>query len=143
MAERKYYFQVEGWWQEELTSENAMQRLLYTFATKTTPKQSIKLFTAAMIPKRSLTESYLYLVARSKACGGADNLVQDFIVHYADPAMTISILTHLNLIRIDYLRQAKELAHFAQPIKNELRGKPMRRKSSTSFDMCAKGAKQA
>uniref|UniRef100_A0AAV1T532 Integrase catalytic domain-containing protein n=1 Tax=Peronospora matthiolae TaxID=2874970 RepID=A0AAV1T532_9STRA len=123
MAERYYNRQVEGWWQEKPTLEHAMQRLLHTFATKITPAQSMKLFTAAKSPKRSWTEHYLYLVAVSEACGGADNLVQDNIVHYADPAMRVSMLARLNLTRFDYLRQAEELAHFAQSTEIELRGK--------------------
>ena len=62
-------------------------------------------------------------MAVSKSCGGADNLVQDNIVHYADPSMRVSMLARLNLTRIDYLRQAEELAHFAQSTEIELRGK--------------------
>ena len=90
--------------------EYAMQRLLHIFATKITPAQSMKLFTAPKSAKRSWTEHYLYLVAVSEACGGADNLVQDNIVHYADPAMRVSMLARLNLMRTDYLRQTEELA---------------------------------
>ena len=104
-----------------------MQRLLHTFATKITPAQSIKIFTAPKSSKRSWTEHYLYLVAVSKACGGADNLVQDNIVDYADPNMRVSMLARLNLTRIDYLRQAEELAHFAQSTEIELRGKNIRK----------------
>lgn len=37
--------------------------------------------------KRSWTEHYLCLVAVSEGWRGADNLVQDNIVHYADPSM--------------------------------------------------------
>uniref|UniRef100_M4C2A9 RxLR effector candidate protein n=1 Tax=Hyaloperonospora arabidopsidis (strain Emoy2) TaxID=559515 RepID=M4C2A9_HYAAE len=80
MAERYYNRQVEGWWQEEPTLEHAIQRLLHTFATKITLAQSMKLFTAAKIPKSSWTEHYFYLVAVSKACGRADNLLQDSIL---------------------------------------------------------------
>ncbi|KAG2849639.1 hypothetical protein PC112_g237 [Phytophthora cactorum] len=50
----------------------------------------------------------------NEACGKAENLVLDNIVHYADPAMRVSMLSRLNLARTDYLRQAEELAHFAQ-----------------------------
>ncbi|KAG2790976.1 hypothetical protein PC129_g21386 [Phytophthora cactorum] len=100
-----------------------MQRLLYTFATKITPTQSMKMFTAPKSAKRSWTEHYLYLVAVSEACGGADNLVLDNIVHYADPVMKVSMLSRLNLARTDYLRQAEKLAHFAQSTEIEMRGK--------------------
>ena len=100
-----------------------MQRLLHTFATKITPAQSMQIFTAPKSSKRSWTEHYLYLVAVSEACGGADNLVQDNIVHYADPSMRVSMLARLNLTRIDYLRQAEELAHFSQSTEIELHGK--------------------
>jgi len=123
MAERYYNQQVEGWWGENPTLEHAMQRLLHTFATKITPAQSMKMFTAPKSAKRSWTEHYLYLVAVSEACGGAENLVLDNIVHYAEPAMRVSMLSRLNLSRTDYLRQAEELAHFAQSTEIQLRMK--------------------
>ena len=80
----------------------------------------MKISTAPKSSKRSWTEHYLYLVAVSEA--GADNLVQDNIVHYADPSMRVSMLARLDLTRIDYLRQAEELAYFAQSTEIELRG---------------------
>ena len=83
----------------------------------------MKIFTAPESSKRSWTEHYLYLVAVSETCGGADNLVQDNIVHYADPSMRVSMLARLNLTWIDYLRQAEELAHYAQSTEIEMRGK--------------------
>ncbi|KAG2984949.1 hypothetical protein PC118_g8585 [Phytophthora cactorum] len=88
--------------------------LFHTFATKITPAQSMKMFTGSKSAKRSWTVHYLYRVAVSEACGKAENLVLDNIVHYADPAMRVSMLSRLNLARTDYLRQAEELAHFAQ-----------------------------
>ena len=100
-----------------------MQRLLHTFATKITPAQSMKMCTAAKNSRRSWAEHYLYLVAVSEACGGADNLVLDNIVHYADTAMRVSMLSRLNLARTDCLRQAEELAHFAQ--STEIEGSPI------------------
>ena len=63
------------------------------------------------------------MVAVSEACGGADNLVLDNIVYYAEPAMRITMLSRLNLARTDYLRQAEELAHFAQYTEIKLTGK--------------------
>ena len=62
-------------------------------------------------------------MAVSEDFEGADNSVQDNIVHYADPAIKVSMLARLNLMRTDYLRQAKELAHFAHSTEIELRGK--------------------
>uniref|UniRef100_A0AAV1UG45 Uncharacterized protein n=1 Tax=Peronospora matthiolae TaxID=2874970 RepID=A0AAV1UG45_9STRA len=53
---------VEGRFEEQPTLEQAMQRLLHTFATKITPAQSMKIFTAPKSIKRSWTEHYLYLV---------------------------------------------------------------------------------
>lgn len=81
MAERYFVEQVEGWCEEKLTLEHAIQRLLHTSATKITPAQSINLFTTPKSSKRSWMEHYLYLVAVSKACGGGDNLVQDNTMH--------------------------------------------------------------
>jgi hypothetical protein len=123
MAGRYYNQQVEGWWDESPTLEHAMQRLLHTFATKITPAQSMKMFTAPKSAKRSWTEHYLYLVAVSEACGGVENLMLDNIVHYAEPGMRVSMLLRLNLSRTDYLRQAEELAHFAQSTEIQLRMK--------------------
>ena len=100
-----------------------MQRLLHTFATTITPAQSMKIFTSPKSFKRSWMEHYMYLVAVSDACGGTDNLVQDNILHYADPSLRVSMLARLNLTRIDYLRQAEELAHYAQSTEIEMRGK--------------------
>lgn len=77
--------------------EHAIQRLLHTFATKTTPAQSMNMFTTSKSASRTWTEHYLYLVAVSEACGGADNLVQDNIVHNTDPAMRVSMLARWNL----------------------------------------------
>ena len=62
-------------------------------------------------------------MAVSKACGGDEYLVQDNIVHYADPAMKVSMLARLILMRTDNLRKAEELAHFAQSTEIELRGR--------------------
>lgn len=50
---------------------------------------------------RSWTEHYLYLVAVSEVCGGADNLFLEIIVRYAEPAMRISMLLRLNLTRTE------------------------------------------
>ena len=100
-----------------------MQRLLQTFTTKNTPAQIMKLFTAAKSPQCSWTEHYLYLTAVSDACGGADNVFLDNIVHYADTSMRTTMLTRLNLNRLDYLRQAEELAQFTQLMEIEVRVK--------------------
>ncbi|KAG3075450.1 hypothetical protein PC121_g8033 [Phytophthora cactorum] len=49
----------------------------------------MKMFTGSKSAKRSWTVHYLYRVAVSEACGKAENLVLDNIVHYADPAMRV------------------------------------------------------
>lgn len=121
MAQKYYRRQVEAWWIESPTLEHAMQRLLQTFATKITPAQSMKLFTALKSPQRNWTEHYLYLTAVSDACGGAESLVLDNIVHYADPSMRMTMLSRLDIHRIDYLRRAEELAHFARSTEIEVR----------------------
>uniref|UniRef100_M4BWJ9 Uncharacterized protein n=1 Tax=Hyaloperonospora arabidopsidis (strain Emoy2) TaxID=559515 RepID=M4BWJ9_HYAAE len=101
IAKRYYNQQVEGWWEEEPTLAHAMQRLLHNFATKITSAQSMKMSTAAKSSRRICTEHYLYLVVISEARGGADNLVLDNIVYYADPAMRVSMLSGLNLAMTD------------------------------------------
>ncbi|CAI5703654.1 unnamed protein product [Peronospora effusa] len=112
-AQTYYCRQVETWWCESQTLEHAMQRLLQTFSTKITPAQSMKLFTAPKAPHRSWTDHFLYLTAVSDACGGADTLVLNNIVHYADPHMRMTMMSRLDIHRTDCLRQAEELAQFA------------------------------
>uniref|UniRef100_A0AAV1U9I7 Uncharacterized protein n=1 Tax=Peronospora matthiolae TaxID=2874970 RepID=A0AAV1U9I7_9STRA len=91
-----------------------MQRLLQTFTTKISPAQSMKLFTAPKASHQNWTDHFLYLTAVSDACGGADSLVLDNVVHYADPHMRTTMLSRLDIHRTDYLRQAEELAQFAR-----------------------------
>ena len=74
-----------------------MQRMLHTFSTKISPKQIMKHFTAPKASHRSWTDHFLYLKAVSDACGGADSLVLDNIVHYADPQMCTTMLSRLNV----------------------------------------------
>ena len=81
-----------------------MQRLLQAFTTKITPAQSMKLFIAPKSLQRSWTERFFSLTAVSDACGGAESLVLDSIVHYADTTMRTTILSRLDLNRVHYLR---------------------------------------
>ena len=113
-AQTYYRRQVETWWRERQTLEHAMQRFLQTFSAKISPAQSMKLFTAPKASHRIWTDHFLYLTAVSGACGGADSLVLDNIVHYADPQMRTTMLSRLNIHRMDHLRQSEELAQFAQ-----------------------------
>ena len=100
-----------------------MQRLLQTFSTKISPAQSVKLFTAAKASYRSWTDHFLYLTAVSDACGGADNLVLDNIVHYVDPNMRTTILSRLDIHREDDLWQVEELAQFTQSMEVDTHAK--------------------
>ena len=59
----------------------------------------------------------------SDACGGADKLVLENIVYYADPSMRTTMLSRLNLNRVDCLRQAEELAQVARSTEIEVRVK--------------------
>lgn len=52
-------------------------------------------------------------------------MVLDNIFHYGDPALRVSMLSRI--ARTDYLRQAEELAHFAQSTEIEIRGKQLGR----------------
>ena len=121
---QKYYRRVvENWWFGSQTLEHAMQRLLQTFNIKITPEQSMNLFTAAKSSHRNWTKHFLYLTAVSDACGSADNLVLDNIDHYADPTMRRTMLSRLDLHRVDYLRQAEVLAQLAQSTEIDVRVK--------------------
>uniref|UniRef100_A0AAV1UK35 Uncharacterized protein n=1 Tax=Peronospora matthiolae TaxID=2874970 RepID=A0AAV1UK35_9STRA len=101
-------------WYKSQTLEHAMQRLLQTFTTKISPAQSMKLFTAPKASYRNRTDHIMYLTAVSDACGGADSLMLDNVVQYADPHMRTTMSSRLDIHRTDYLRQAEELAQFAQ-----------------------------
>ena len=83
----------------------------------------MKLLTGAKSLQRSWTEHFLYLTTVSDVCGGANSLVLDNIVHYADPTMRTTMLSRLNSSRVGYLRQAEELAQFAQSTKIDVRVK--------------------
>ena len=98
-----------------------MERLHQTFKTTITASQSIQLFSARKDPKRSWPEHYLYLVAVSDACGGADQQVLDNIVHYASTELSTVLMAKYDNSRADFLRQAEELAHFAQSVELESR----------------------
>uniref|UniRef100_A0AAV1UTY9 Uncharacterized protein n=1 Tax=Peronospora matthiolae TaxID=2874970 RepID=A0AAV1UTY9_9STRA len=74
----------------------------------------MKLFTAPQASHRNWTDHFLYLTAVSDACGGADSLVLDNDVHYADPHMRTTMLSRLDIHRTDCMRQAEELTQFAQ-----------------------------
>ena len=112
-AQIYYCRQVESWWNENQTLDHALTRILDMFSTRLSPAQSMKLFTAPKASHRSWMYHHLYLTAVSGACGGADNLVLDNIVHYADPHMRTTMLSRLDIHRVDPLRQAEELAQFA------------------------------
>ena len=105
-----YRRQVETWWREDQKLEHTMQRILQKFTTKMSPAQSMKRFTAPKASQRSWTDHFLYLTAVSDACGGADSLVLDNIAQYADPHMRTTMLSRLNIHRMDHLRQAEELS---------------------------------
>ena len=91
------------------------------FKTTITASQSMKLFTVKKDPKRSWPEHYLYLVAVSDVCGGADAQVLDNIVNYASTKLHTVLMAKYNGSRPDYLAQAEELAHFAQSAKLDTR----------------------
>ncbi|CAI5705531.1 unnamed protein product [Peronospora effusa] len=92
------------------------------FRTTITASQLMKLFTAKKDHKRSWTEHYLYMVAVCDACGGgAEARVLDNIVYYASADLSTVLMAKFDAGRIDYLRQAKELAHFAQAVEVDSR----------------------
>uniref|UniRef100_A0AAV1V3T6 CCHC-type domain-containing protein n=1 Tax=Peronospora matthiolae TaxID=2874970 RepID=A0AAV1V3T6_9STRA len=119
-AERYYQKQVDVWWLEEAYLDHALGRLLHTFKTTITASQSMRLFTARKDTKRSWPEHYLYMVAVCDACGGgAEAKVLDNVVHYASADLTTVLMAKYNNDRHDHLRQAEELAHFAQSVELE------------------------
>uniref|UniRef100_A0AAV1V2L8 Uncharacterized protein n=1 Tax=Peronospora matthiolae TaxID=2874970 RepID=A0AAV1V2L8_9STRA len=117
-AERYYHKQVDTWWTQSPTLEYIMEQLLRTFKTSITASQAMKLFMAKKDARRTWAEHFLYMVAVSEARGGADSLVLDNIVHHASPELVNVMRSKYEPTRLDYLRHAEELAHFAQSIEH-------------------------
>uniref|UniRef100_A0AAV1TI68 Uncharacterized protein n=1 Tax=Peronospora matthiolae TaxID=2874970 RepID=A0AAV1TI68_9STRA len=117
-AERYYHKQVDTWWTQSPTLEYIMEQLLRTFKTSITASQAMKLFMAKKDARRTWAEHFLYMVAVSEACGGADSLVLENIVHHASPELVNVMRSKYEPNRLDYLRHAEELAHFAQSIEH-------------------------
>uniref|UniRef100_A0AAV1V1J0 CCHC-type domain-containing protein n=1 Tax=Peronospora matthiolae TaxID=2874970 RepID=A0AAV1V1J0_9STRA len=91
-AERYYHKQVDTWWVQMPRLEHILEQLLLAFKTTIT--------------------------AISEARSGADSLVLDNIVHHASPGLMNVMRAKHDPTRVDYLRHAEELAHFAQSIKH-------------------------
>ena len=89
-----------------------MEQLLANFKTTITAGQAMKLFLEKQEARR--TEHYLYMVAVSDARGGADSLVLDNIVHHASPELMNVMRAKYDPCRVDYLRHAEKLSHYAQ-----------------------------
>ncbi|CAI5716723.1 unnamed protein product [Peronospora effusa] len=85
-AERYYNKQLEVWWKQLPTLDHVMERLLQTFKTTITASQSIQLFTARKVPKRSWSEHYLYLSLEVESRKGRA-LGRDVVAH-VDEALT-------------------------------------------------------
>ena len=117
-AERYYHKQVDTWWTQSPTLEYIMEQLLRTFKTSITASQAMKLFMAKKDARRTWAEHFLYMVAVSEARGGADSLVLDNIVHHVSPELMNVMRSKYEPTRVDYLRHAEELAHFAQSIEH-------------------------
>uniref|UniRef100_A0AAV1VGW9 CCHC-type domain-containing protein n=1 Tax=Peronospora matthiolae TaxID=2874970 RepID=A0AAV1VGW9_9STRA len=95
-----------------------MEQLLRTFKTSITASQAMKLIMAKKDARRTWAEHFLYMVAVSEARGGSDSLVLDNIVHHASPELVNVMRSKYETTRLDYLRHAEELAHFAQSIEH-------------------------
>ena len=81
----------------------------------------MKLLASKKDPKGSWTEHYLYLVAVSDACGGAESLVLDNVVQYASIELRTVMMAKYNHTRTEYVHQAEELSYFAQSVENDTR----------------------
>ena len=62
----------------------------------------MQLFTTPNASHREWTDHISYLIAVSDTCGGADSLVTDKIVNYADPSMIKTMLSRLIIHRNDF-----------------------------------------
>uniref|UniRef100_A0AAV1VBX8 Integrase catalytic domain-containing protein n=1 Tax=Peronospora matthiolae TaxID=2874970 RepID=A0AAV1VBX8_9STRA len=120
-AERYFNKQINAWWSVLPTLQFVMEKMLQTFRTTITASQAMRLFTAKKDSKRTWPEHYLYLVAVSDACGGADSNVLDNIVRYASAELSTVLMAKYDTSRVDHLAHAEELAHFAQSIELDAR----------------------
>uniref|UniRef100_A0AAV1UUT4 Uncharacterized protein n=1 Tax=Peronospora matthiolae TaxID=2874970 RepID=A0AAV1UUT4_9STRA len=73
----------------------------------------MKLFSQHKDPKRSWPKHFLYFVAVNDARGGADTLVLDNIVNHALSKLALVLKKKYDVNRVDCLRHAEGLAHFA------------------------------
>ena len=148
-AERYYHKQVDTWWIEQPTLDYVMGRMIATFKTSITAAQAMKLFAKRKDPKRTWPEQYLYLVAVTDARGGEDTLVLDNIVNHASAELVLVLIAKYDQNRIDHLRHAEELAHFAQSIETTATSigqevvaahidAPMQRKETRKCHGCSK-----
>ncbi|CAI5734012.1 unnamed protein product [Peronospora farinosa] len=91
-----------------------MERMYKAFRTTVTAPQSINLFR----PSRTTIGRVLNMATVGDACGGgAEARVLDNIVHYASADLSMVLMAKFDAGRIDYLRQAEELAHFSQAVE--------------------------
>ncbi|OWZ04948.1 hypothetical protein PHMEG_00023061 [Phytophthora megakarya] len=114
-AEKYYHKQVESWVGAMPTLQYVMEQMLEIYKTHITPAMGMALFVQPKESKRTWAEHFMYLVAISDATGGgADYMVLNNIVEYASEEMKLVLKAKVDNSRTDYLRQAEELAHFAQ-----------------------------
>uniref|UniRef100_A0AAV1T842 Polyprotein n=1 Tax=Peronospora matthiolae TaxID=2874970 RepID=A0AAV1T842_9STRA len=93
-AERYFNKQIDAWWSVLPTLQFVMEKMLQTFRTTITASQAMRLFTAKKDSKRTWPEHYLYLVAVSDACGGADSNVLDNTVRYASAELSTVLMAN-------------------------------------------------
>ena len=84
-----------------------MKKLRHTFKTTITTAQSMKFLASKKDPKRSFPDPYLYLVAVRDACGGAESLVLENVVHNASSELRTVIMAKDDRTRSDQLCQAQ------------------------------------
>uniref|UniRef100_A0AAV1THN1 Transposase n=1 Tax=Peronospora matthiolae TaxID=2874970 RepID=A0AAV1THN1_9STRA len=78
--------------------------------------QAMKLFMAKNESRRTWAKPFLYMVTDIVAQSGPASLILDNIVHHASPEMNV-MRAMFDQTRVYFLRQAEDLAHFAQSIE--------------------------
>ncbi|GMF36536.1 unnamed protein product [Phytophthora lilii] len=96
----------------------AMDQMNTTFGANVSKTRDLWIFTAKKDTSMTWNDLWLYLLANSEAVGGANDLVLENIAKYASPeeCMQAVLLARYNPNRTEYLRQAKALVQFAQPV---------------------------
>ena len=112
----KTYFQSRStsWWTECPTLWYLLDRLGGAFNSNMTMGKANKIFLGKKDPSKSWIDHYLCLLAvNDQVDGGFEYLVLENIVHHEAPEFRLVLMAKRDTNRVDYLKHAEELVHYA------------------------------